>query len=79
MRRGKGSLDLLLVLLVTFVALAPTASVGADAPAGQTTWAVHTTLVPTWFDPAETIQQTPFLTPASSSATCRSVLGAKRC
>src|SRR6059036_1019230 len=25
------------------------------------TWAVHTTLVPSWFDPAETIQGTPFM------------------
>jgi len=33
----------------------------ADAPAGQMTWAVHTTLVPSWFDPAETIQGTPFM------------------
>jgi peptide/nickel transport system substrate-binding protein len=31
------------------------------APEGQMTWAVHTTLVPTWFDPAEIIQQTPFM------------------
>jgi peptide/nickel transport system substrate-binding protein len=33
----------------------------AAAPEGQMTWAVHTTLVPTWFDPAETIQGTPFM------------------
>src|SRR5437870_2923279 len=33
----------------------------SEAPAGQMTWAVHTTLVPTWFDPAETIQGTPFM------------------
>src|SRR5213594_3153230 len=33
----------------------------AEAPAGQMTWAVHTTLVPSWFDPAETIQGTPFM------------------
>jgi peptide/nickel transport system substrate-binding protein len=26
----------------------------ADAPAGQMTWAVHVSLAPTWFDPAET-------------------------
>src|SRR5437870_10990167 len=25
------------------------------------TWAVYTTLVPAWFDPAENIQQTPFM------------------
>ena len=26
----------------------------AEEPQGQLTWAVHTTLAPTWFDPAET-------------------------
>ena len=31
------------------------------APEGQMTWAVHTTLVPAWFDPADNIQATPFL------------------
>jgi hypothetical protein len=25
-----------------------------DAPQGQMTWAVHVTIAPTWFDPAET-------------------------
>ncbi len=25
------------------------------------TWAVHTTLVPAWLDPADNIQQTPFM------------------
>ena len=33
----------------------------ADAPSGQMTWGLHTTLVPTWFDPAENIQGTPFM------------------
>jgi peptide/nickel transport system substrate-binding protein len=47
-------------LLVSLTALA--AAVAADAaPEGQMTWAVHTTLVPTWFDPAESIQGTPFM------------------
>jgi hypothetical protein len=47
MRRiaGPRSLALLLVALVA---------------EGQMTWAVHTSLVPTWFDPAESIQGTPF-------------------
>src|SRR5262249_15152770 len=27
---------------------------GAAQPAGQLTWGVHTSLAPTWFDPAET-------------------------
>jgi peptide/nickel transport system substrate-binding protein len=61
MRRRKGSLGLLVFLLVSLAALAPAAPAGAEAPAGQMTWAVHTTLVPTWFDPAENIQQTPFM------------------
>jgi hypothetical protein len=25
-----------------------------DEPSGQMTWAVHVTIAPTWFDPAET-------------------------
>ncbi len=34
---------------------APAAPEGrSEAPAGQLTWAVHVTLAPTWFDPAET-------------------------
>jgi peptide/nickel transport system substrate-binding protein len=33
----------------------------ADAPVGQMTWAVHTTLVPTWFDPGEALHGTPFM------------------
>jgi peptide/nickel transport system substrate-binding protein len=46
--------------------LAPLALLGAAPPAGavpegQLTWAVHTTLVPTYFDPAETIIGTSFM------------------
>jgi len=33
----------------------------SEAPVGQMTWAVHTTLVPAWLDPADNIQQTPFM------------------
>ena len=54
--------------LVVVVVLALRATPGgaapegrADASAGTMTWAVHTTLVPSWFDPAETIQGTPFM------------------
>jgi peptide/nickel transport system substrate-binding protein len=47
----------LLIALALTVPVAPAAA----APEGQMTWAVHTTLVPTWFDPAEMIQQTPFM------------------
>ena len=45
--------------LVAAVAIATTTSAPAQpptatAPTGQLTWGVHTTLAPTWFDPAET-------------------------
>src|SRR5881296_3292004 len=50
------SVSLLVVML-----LALGAPPGDAAPEGQMTWAVHTTLVPTWFDPAESIQGTPFM------------------
>jgi peptide/nickel transport system substrate-binding protein len=41
------------LLLVAFTIFgAPT--LGAAAPDGQMTWAVHISLAPTWFDPAET-------------------------
>src|SRR6266571_7283862 len=46
-------------LLIVILALGT--SPGDAAPEGQMTWAVHTTLVPTWFDPAESIQGTPFM------------------
>ena len=41
---------LLLVLFTILVAAAPAAA----AREGQMTWAVHVSLAPTWFDPAET-------------------------
>ena len=51
----------LLVLLAMLVvapwvpkALAQTPAGRGDAPAGQMTWAVHFSLAPTFFDPAET-------------------------
>src|SRR6266851_3857993 len=50
------SVSLLIVML-----LALGARPGDAAPEGQMTWGVHTTLVPTWFDPAESIQGTPFM------------------
>jgi peptide/nickel transport system substrate-binding protein len=40
-------------LLVLSIVLAVAPSAGA-APEGQMTWAVHISLAPTWFDPAET-------------------------
>src|SRR5712692_2704889 len=53
--------------LVSLVVLVAAASPGAApegraaAPVGQVTWGVHTTLVPTYFDPAETMIVTPFM------------------
>ncbi len=44
---------LTLLLVALLVALAGAAPAGAS-PEGQITWAVHTTLVPAWLDPAET-------------------------
>src|SRR5712664_1922153 len=51
----------LFVSLLIVMLLALGARPGDAAPEGQMTWAVHTTLVPTWFDPAETSQGTPFM------------------
>src|SRR5437899_11889144 len=50
MRSVRGLFAPLLVLML--VAVGPSA--GAAAPEGQMTWAVHISLAPTWFDPAET-------------------------
>jgi peptide/nickel transport system substrate-binding protein len=40
----------MLVVLISIIG----ASAGGTAPEGQMTWAVHVSLAPTWFDPAET-------------------------
>ena len=52
--------------LLLALALAPCApgSAIAAGPEGQVTWAVHITLAPTWFDPAET---SGIITPYSST------------
>src|SRR5207253_1384540 len=46
------------LLAVAFLAVIATINAGGTAhaggPQGQLTWGVHTTLAPTWFDPAET-------------------------
>ena len=49
-----------------FMCVMPAAAADAptgrsEAPAGQMTWGVHTTLVPTYFDPAETIIGTSYM------------------
>src|SRR5918996_454373 len=44
----------ILVLPLVLAALLAPAATGGAAPEGQATWAVHISLAPTWFDPAET-------------------------
>src|SRR5437016_4137936 len=53
MRYVRGLFASLFVLSITTVGASPSAA-AADAPVGQMTWAVHISLAPTWFDPAET-------------------------
>src|ERR671919_2875765 len=43
-----------LAVLVGLLLLALLTAPAAAAPEGQLTWAVHVSLAPTWFDPAET-------------------------
>jgi peptide/nickel transport system substrate-binding protein len=50
MTRRPASLTLVLVLVTAVLAVSPAAA----APEGQLTWAVHVSIAPTWFDPAET-------------------------
>jgi peptide/nickel transport system substrate-binding protein len=47
--------------LVIAVLLFASVAVAVAAPEGQLTWGVHTTLVPSYFDPAETIIGTSFM------------------
>ena len=60
-------MKLLAIVVVPLLLLAQALAAGAapegrsEAPAGQITWAVHTTLVPTYFDPAETTIITSFM------------------
>ena len=56
--RAPRLLPVLLAALLAAGAVAPAAA----APSGQMTWAVHISLAPTWFDPAETPSLiTPFM------------------
>jgi peptide/nickel transport system substrate-binding protein len=64
--RGKAASDLtrrgLLALSVLGIAAAEQGTALAGGPEGQLTWAVHISLAPTWFDPAETPGMiTPFM------------------
>jgi peptide/nickel transport system substrate-binding protein len=45
---------LIALTLTAVLAGFPTPPVATAAPEGQATWAVHVSLAPTWFDPAET-------------------------
>ena len=52
----------IVVTLCVAVALLTAPGVASAAPEGQMTWAVHVTIAPTWFDPAETAGiVTPFM------------------
>ena len=52
----------LLATLALVVAIAGLTGPAAGAPEGQMTYAVHVSLAPTWFDPAETSGMiTPFM------------------
>ena len=58
MRYARGLFATLLIAVIAFAM----ATSSAAAPEGQMTWAVHVSLAPTWFDPAETSGIiTPFL------------------
>src|SRR5499426_1372637 len=52
MRSVRGLFVSLFVLVLVAVTVSPGRA--TEAPAGQMTWAVHISLAPTWFDPAET-------------------------
>src|SRR5438309_9052409 len=52
---------IVVLALVTMLSGSVAAGAAAESPAGQVTWAVHTTLVPTYFDPAETTIITSFM------------------
>src|SRR5512136_702327 len=50
MRTDRVLFTTMLVVLISIIGV----STGGAAPEGQMTWAVHISLAPTWFDPAET-------------------------
>src|SRR5712692_4338415 len=50
MRHVRHLFAMVLVLMIATLGASPAAA----APEGQMTWAVHVSLAPTWFDPAET-------------------------
>jgi peptide/nickel transport system substrate-binding protein len=59
---GPRACALALALVLVGLALAPPAPARAASPEGQMTWAVHVSLAPLWFDPADTpTLVTPFM------------------
>src|SRR5689334_13384176 len=46
--------ELLALAALGVAAGVPRVASAAGPPQGQLTWGIHTTLAPTWFDPAET-------------------------
>ncbi|MGH7342689.1 MAG: hypothetical protein ACREKH_19565, partial [Candidatus Rokuibacteriota bacterium] len=61
MRYARGLFATFLVAVIV-LAVASERATASEGPAGQMTWAVHVSLAPTWFDPAETSGIiTPFL------------------
>ena len=58
--KGENSVSLRVRFLVVLALLSIVAPAAA-APEGQVTWGVHTTLVPSYFDPAETTIGTSFM------------------
>ena len=55
MKLLRGLFVVSLVLMMSLAGIAPASA----APEGQMTWAVHISLAPTWFDPAETSGSSP--------------------
>jgi peptide/nickel transport system substrate-binding protein len=63
MKRRRSSLMFAVAIALTAALVPPMAAPAAAAPDGQITFAVHVSLAPTWFDPAETPGViTPFMT-----------------
>jgi hypothetical protein len=50
-----------LAIALTLLAVVAAAPVSHAQTDGQVTWGVHTTLVPAYFDPAETLAGTSFM------------------
>jgi len=48
------SLSALILAVLLLLGLIVPTKARSEAPAGQLTWAVHISLAPGWFDPAET-------------------------